>query len=59
MFWIIFGTASFTALIISWGMMFWFSKGAMKAREVAKKNGFCPDCGAPLLHKGKHLKKNN
>ena len=57
MFWIIFATASFTTLVVSWVMMLWFSSGAMKAKEFAKKNGFCPDCGAPLMIKMKKSKK--
>ena len=57
MFWIIFGTASFTTLVVSWAMMLWFSKGAEKARKFAKKNGVCYTCGAPLLVKFKKTKK--
>ena len=51
MFWIIFAAVSFTTLVVSWGMMLWFSSNAMKEKEFARKNGFCPDCGAPLLIK--------
>ena len=48
-FWIILGTASLTTLIVSWGMMLWFSHMTTKARKVAVRNGFCPDCGASLM----------
>lgn len=56
-FWIIFGTASFTTLIVSWAMMLWFSKGAEKSREFAKKKGFCYTCGAPQQKKFNNTKK--
>jgi len=57
MFWIVFGTASFTTLIVSWAMMLWWAKSSVKAREAIRKNGFCPECGAPLLFKPKRKKK--
>jgi len=38
-------------------MMLWWAKSSMKAREVIRKNGFCPECGAPLLIKMKRKKK--
>jgi len=57
MFWIIFGTASFTTLIVSWAMTVLYSKGAEKAREFATKNGFCYTCGAPLMVKFRKVKK--
>jgi len=57
MFWIIFGTASFTTLIVSWAMMLWFNYGSTKSRELIKKSGFCPECGLPTFVKPKASKK--
>lgn len=53
MFWIIFGTASFTTLIVSWAVMILFARSAEKA---SNKSGLCYVCGAPHTAKLKEKK---
>ncbi len=46
MFWIIFGTASFTALVVLLIVIALFMRGTAKTQEYARKRGYCPTCGA-------------
>ncbi len=58
MFGIIFGTASFTTLIVSWTMLILFTKETEKSRELATKKGICYTCGALLPKKHGTKKKS-
>jgi len=46
LFWIIFGTASFTALVIIVAIALIVLTSQAKAQKYARKHGYCPNCGA-------------
>lgn len=50
LFWIIFGVASFTTLIISWGITIFILRSVGKTKNSIRKRGICPDCGAELIN---------
>jgi hypothetical protein len=49
MFWVIFGTASFTALVTLLILSISQGKVAEARRREAIKRGVCMECGAPLF----------